>query len=689
MNSIKIENGRNCTIGLLFSENNKVVIPDMQREYCWAKTINPITGMSLVYNFVQDIVKLHTKSAIRMGLIYAYQAPQTFIQLCDGQQRITTLYLLLGVLHKKLLQIDVHYAKIIRRVLISEFEEENDDKEPRLQYAIRESTLWFTRDLVNEYFLKNNSSEIVYSSWYFDEYKLDPSIENMVEAISIIQQILASCTPSEIKAIAGFIVDKISFLYYDMGNRQYGEDQFVVINTTGVGLSNTENIKPKLMTSITDLVEKETYSLKWEKEWEQFFWDHMRNPSATNYTVDSDFNEFLRWVYIIEKSDSGPLSSEKNKYNPSQKALNGDAFNILEIAGGNGIQIAKTLDDYHKAYKFIVEKSLFPDWLVMQRDNDGNQQQISQIDALKFLPLLYFTKVHICEGNALEDNCFQRNFRRIKQFLWGRSRSRNISRASIETVPRAIDITKRVCSECEFDIAKYPIKDSNESRFFTNGERIKYGLYNEKEGEGDGVRDMFEDAIWEIEDLDCCQGNITFVFDALNQIGIEPNNIRVADFEAIKTILERTLNSVDNAFKRALLTVGDYSIWIGSTPSLNAWKYSLGDNALFFRNLLLYGNDEKKRQIVISFLAKVFKYILLEKDLKDATLLLKEFMNNQVEQYSDPTPESPWKATIDKFILEPQWLEKSSLGHFAWNESQQQFYVLYVDRSNQGFERIE
>lgn len=689
MDSNKIENGRNCTIGLLFSENNKVVIPDMQREYCWAKTINPITGMSLVYNFVQDIAKLHTKSAIRMGLIYAYQAPQTFIQLCDGQQRITTLYLLLGVLHKKLLQIDALYAKTIRRILIFEFEEENDYKEPRLQYAIRESTLWFTRDLVNEYFLKNDITEIVHSPWYFDEYKLDPSIENMIEAVSIIQQILVGCTPLEIKAIAGFVVDKISFLYYDMGNRQYGEEQFVVINTTGVGLSNTENIKPKLMTSITDIVEKEKYSLKWENEWEQFFWDKMRNPSSTNYTVDGDFNEFLRWIYIIEKSDSGPLSSEKNKYNPSQKALNGDAFNIMEIAGGDGIQIARTLDYYHEAYKLIVEKNLFPDWLVMQRDKDGNQQPISQIDALKFLPLLYFTKAYICEDKALGEACFQRNFRRIKQFMWGRSRSRNISRASIETVPRAIEIAKRVCSECGFDIAKYPQNDSNEIRFFTDGERIKYALYNKKEREGEDVRDMFEDVIWDIEVLDCCQGNITFVFDAFRQIGIEPENIRVADFEAIKTILESTLNTADNAFKRALLTFGDYSTWIGSTPSLNAWKYSLGDNALFFRNLLLYGNDEKKRQVVISFLANAFKSIIIEKNIADVSRGLNDFMSDRVTQYSDPTPESPWKAIIDKFILEPQWLEKSSLGHFAWDEGQQKFYVLHVDRSNQGYDLIK
>lgn len=687
----KIENGRNCTIGMLFSGDNKVVIPDMQREYCWAKTINPITGQSLVYNFVQDIVKLHTKSNIRMGLLYAYQAPQTFIQLCDGQQRITTLYLLLGILHKKLIEDNNAYADNLRRILISEFEENNDDKEPRLQYAIRESTLWFTRDLVNEYFLKPSHEGITNSSWFFDEYKLDPSIENMVEAITIIKSILHGCSLSEIVAIAQFVVEKISFLYYDMGNRQYGEDQFVVINTTGVGLSNTENIKPKLMSSITDIDKREYYSRKWENEWEQFFWEKLRDSDSKTYIVDNDFNEFLRWVFIIEKSGVGTLSSEKNKYNPAQRALNGDPFNILEIANGNGDSIAETIDSYIKAYKLIVEKNLFPnEWLSIQRDKDGHQQPISQIDALRFLPLLYFTKSYLVDKEAGREKIpFARHFLRLKQFLWGRSRAGNIRRASIETVPRAIEIVKRVCLECNYDIAKFPQLDINEDRFFTRGERIKYDIYNKREKEeGEDVREIFEDSIWEIESLNCCQGNITFVYDALEQnLGKKPEEIGIRDYDVINQILERTFNNPNNAFKRALLTYGDYSVWIGSTPSLNAWKYSLGDDATFFRNLIMNNNDEKKRQILLSFLSSVYASV---ETMDDDSIMsgVDKFIQKRYSEYSNPNPDSPWRETLDKFIIEPQWLEKAKLGRFAWDENQQKFYILYHDRSNQGVEPI-
>jgi hypothetical protein len=677
-----LENGKTCTIGTLFSENNKVVIPDMQREYCWAKTINPINGESLVFNYINDILDLYTKNkVIRMGLIYAYQAPQTFIQLCDGQQRITTLYLLLGLLHKRLLKDGNDYSKIIKRILISEFEEENDDREPRLQYAIRESTLWFTRDLVNEYFLKQDSRQIQNSPWYFEEYNLDPSIENMVSAISIIEKILEPLDSSIICGLAHFVVDKITFLYYDMGNRQYGEDQFVVINTTGVGLSNTENIKPKLIASITNITERETYSIKWEEEWEHFFWTHMRNPDSRDYTVDADFHEFLRWVFIIEKAGDGTLSSDKIKYTPAQKALDGEPFNIFDIAGGDGLSIARTIDEYFQAYQCIVEKHLYSEWLNIQRGQSGDIQSIPQIEALRFLPLLYFTKAYLQQAGNVEDISFLRNYKRLQQFMWGRSFSRNISRSTIETVPRAIEIAKRICHECGFDVVNYPQLDPSEGRFFTEGERKKYIIYKEHEKDGTDARIQFEDHIWAIEKLGCCLGNVTCLFDAFHAAGEDFRNLTIADLDLLHSILQQTFEKPSTPFRQALMTYGEYRMWSGSTPSLSAWKYSFGNNAAFFRNLFTNANEEKKRQILIAFLKDAYQWCKNGKDLAG-------LYADRIAKYASVVPNSRWEEMIKNLISDSTWLDKASLSLIAWDETQEISYILYKDRSPQGYEEM-
>ena len=38
---------------------------------------------------------------VTLGLIYGYEQPQNHIQICDGQQRLTTLFLLLGYINIK------------------------------------------------------------------------------------------------------------------------------------------------------------------------------------------------------------------------------------------------------------------------------------------------------------------------------------------------------------------------------------------------------------------------------------------------------------------------------------------------------------------------------------------------------------------------------------------------------------
>ena len=44
-----------------------------------------------------------------------------------------------------------------------------------------------------------------------------------------------------------WLLNKVTFLYFDMENRKNGEETFVVINTTGEALSSTQNLKPLVL----------------------------------------------------------------------------------------------------------------------------------------------------------------------------------------------------------------------------------------------------------------------------------------------------------------------------------------------------------------------------------------------------------------------------------------------------------
>ena len=65
------------------SDNSKIVIPDLQRDYCWGTTGN------LVVDFVDNLIKHFEENRSKdliIGLIYGYyEKERPYLQLCDGR----------------------------------------------------------------------------------------------------------------------------------------------------------------------------------------------------------------------------------------------------------------------------------------------------------------------------------------------------------------------------------------------------------------------------------------------------------------------------------------------------------------------------------------------------------------------------------------------------------------------------
>lgn len=310
------------------ADNSKIVIPDLQRDYCWGTTSN------LVNDFVSNLFKHFEKSQLNsekksedliMGLIYGYyEKERPYLQLCDGQQRLTTLYLLLG-----LLNMMSGEKNAFKRLLISDFEYEYDDQEPTLLYAIRDSSLYFLSDLVCKFFINSNydwhgketPKEFVKKQpWWFHEYEADPTIINILEALNEITSLLKSkSNVIDVVKFGEFIAHHLLFVYYNMGSRKDGEETFVIINTTGEPLTSTENLKPLMITHGTnDSEEWKRRSAIWEKI-DNYFW---RNRPNGDDTSDAGMKEFLRLVigvYDIKDEDYYQLLTDENYTFPIEK----------------------------------------------------------------------------------------------------------------------------------------------------------------------------------------------------------------------------------------------------------------------------------------------------------------------------------------------------------------------------------
>lgn len=379
MENKEIINNEYYSLSELFSTpNRKVIIPDFQRDYCWGdKTHGEKHDTDIVSGFLDTLIEEYNSnhnSDVLLGKIDVYEHPKNHIYLTDGQQRLTSLYLIVGMLYRQ--EQDEEMKKRLKSCLLSDFEENEDGKEPYLQYAVRESTLFFLRDLVNEFFITKNllrASDIPKQSWYFTEYNLDPSVISMLSALDSIESKLKNIGES----FSRFVIDNVKIQYYDVNDKKHGEERFVIINTTGKGLTVSENIKPILLGNIN----KEEFANQWEER-ETWFWKN-RNKDKENI-ADNGVNDFLTWCFqIVEKQDEIDIIKKakqllKNKENEKY---------LLDIQKhySSLLQLVEYLkeDKFQEQFKFINDSTEIKGIVDLRSLSKEKQQNV-------LLPLIAF-----------------------------------------------------------------------------------------------------------------------------------------------------------------------------------------------------------------------------------------------------------------------------------------------------------
>lgn len=326
------------------------------------------------------------------------------LQLCDGQQRLTTLFLIIGIINRML------PGNEYRDLLISDFELNEDDKEPHLLYGIRESSLYFLSDLTVHYFLKDSLSveELRKQPWFLKSYDDDPTIASIIRALKTIECKLKGY--KELELLGDFLIHKLKFLFYDMENRQNGEETFVVINTTGEPLTANQNLKPQIMMANTsycrcsDDSQNEVFDAAHDWEFmETWFWKHRRKNEH-----DTSTEGMLAFLHCIRILESGDESSWHKNYD-----ISNDKF-PLSIS-------MDTIWKWFCAYKRMYETDnsrLFTPKVVYSE----SQSHYTQKELYAILPTMVYC--------AKYPNTSENNIQRVYHILCNMARYRNVYRSS-------------------------------------------------------------------------------------------------------------------------------------------------------------------------------------------------------------------------------------------------------------------
>ncbi|BCD45074.1 GmrSD restriction endonuclease domain-containing protein [Helicobacter suis] len=204
-------------------------VPMLQRDYAQGRRSQERVANAFL-DAIFDVLR-GEREVLHLDLIYGYQDKNIF-KLIDGQQRITTLWLLYYLLYQKVGRID-----------------NIKDKLEKFTYNTRESSAEFCQNLLKEEkeFESNKepSSVIYLKGGIFGDsgdVKNDPTIKAMIHMLDLIYDKLQS---NQLQDIANLIdrLKNVTFSVINMEDFKLGEDLYIKMNARGKPLSRFENLK--------------------------------------------------------------------------------------------------------------------------------------------------------------------------------------------------------------------------------------------------------------------------------------------------------------------------------------------------------------------------------------------------------------------------------------------------------------
>lgn len=359
----------------LFSNKNieAVVVPEIQRDYVWGTeqvegllrsifedysifektneqvniTIKEDKSLEKTLTEYYKTIKYNTS----IGFIYAYsdfEYPDKYF-LIDGQQRLTTIYLLLVVIASEDEDFRNKFSKLYFK-----------NGKSFIEYRVREASLLFLNQSI-AHAIEKKDTKLEEQYWYYSFYKNDKTIQSIIKNLKTIKDFLSKNVHS-ISSFKEYVLNHVQFWYFDTNISAQGEELYIYMNARGERMQSNENLKAELLANIISEDEKNEWGQKWE-EWQNDFW----LIKGEHENADNVFNEFIYCIAGLEnqKNNLGIVKEVKDKKYELPK--NQELLKCLEIDGLMTIEkYVKSLDSIvsNKLKNYCTEKGLYSNWIL-------------------------------------------------------------------------------------------------------------------------------------------------------------------------------------------------------------------------------------------------------------------------------------------------------------------------------------
>ncbi len=498
----------------------QLLVPEIQRDYVWgpeqikllledlrqaAHSWEIDAALPLVPGIDAEVYQSFREYYARqvhghgIGFIYAYQdvAYPGKALLIDGQQRLTTLYLLLLALAMRSGK-DSEPCQHFKNFYLWQ-------GRAKIDYRVREAAHAFLQRFI-DFVLKGGQPQFVKQQyWYFAEYDDDLTIRNVAVNYTFLVDKLA--LPDYHSLSYQYLRDFVQFQYFDTNLSTQGEELYLSLNSTGHPTENNENVRALLLER-EEAQDRQQWGVKWEG-WQDFFWKHRGH----NHNADNGFDEFLRWLWIIRLIENGKSGVA------DQLAEN--KLGVWELAEDAAVRMV----DVERLFEVVVhiseelpEASLFfgVEWL---KAGGTTRARLSQGDAFRLLPVLRY-----CLSRPVGTRPSVPMLYRLARYFYNISRTGSVVAKNTSTyLLPAIRLAANLAATSEdiIFLLDLPIASATHDRAIIPAEEL-WKLRQYRNPPANASREQLENLVWALEDDDWNQGEISHLFSEVNLTALSP-----------------------------------------------------------------------------------------------------------------------------------------------------------------------
>lgn len=544
----------------------KIVIPIIQRDYAQGR--QNADAQRVRERFLESLYRAVTDAPVNLDFVYGDIDNDGVFTPLDGQQRLTTLFLL----H--------FYAAKKENIPREEWEFLKN-----FSYETRYSTRNFCAKLVEfcPNFVDKISDDVANQAWFPLNWRKDPTIDGMLVMLDAIDEKFRDVVDLWDKLKNG----AVTFMVISPKNMGLTDEIYIKMNSRGKPLTEFEHFKAELEGAINDIDEEigRRIASKIDREWTDLLWKYKG-------IIDDRFLRYFKFVcdIICYQSGNSPMNDggyfdlvkkyfSKGNENALQNILTLERFFDLWCYLPNNEMPEEFLSSFmsheREGGKIMVDREvdIFGDCIKNYSDKTGKVRSFS----LYRMVLLYAIVKYLENRDTISREQFERRIRIINNLIQNSAdeisdRSENNRIPAVLKQTDEIMLTGRIDTEVSSSYNRNQLEEEKEKNEYL------------------AVHPEDMEMLYRLEEHPMLYGQISVV--GLENLGYT---------ERFESLFRCSWDNVD----KALMVIGDYG-----QLERNKWRFQYGSktNKLAWDMLFHKSSNmgfENTKNILVELLSKV------------------------------------------------------------------------------------